>query len=144
MPIYVSGQCRGWVARDWTDLAASPYLYPKGMQRAHILFNQDAVSVDTDEPLVVVEGVFDALKLWPNAVAVLGKPAKNHVGILRETTRPIVVALDADAKDDGWALATELFLNGNNSHFLELPPGEDPGSVDLNWLKKSICEVIDA
>ena len=136
IPITVAGVCRGWVARQYKQ---KNYLYPKGMQREEIMFNYDELLLDVEEPIMLVEGVFDALPHWPMAAACLGKPADNHVEILKKVTRPIAIILDADAQHTGWVLAERLKLSGVNASFVRLPPGSDPGNADPDWLWDEVC-----
>ncbi len=124
----------GFSARDWTNRQKLRYRYPPGMQRGRLLYNQAAIHVPTDRPLLVVEGVFDALPYWPDAVACLGKPGEHHRDILLDAARPIAVCLDGDAHEEGWALAQFLLLNDKTAGSVRLPPTEDPNSVDPQWL----------
>jgi DNA primase len=128
----------GYSARDWTGKQDPKYKYPYGMQRQRFLYNQGALYKDTDEPVMIVEGVFDALPYWPNAVACLGKPGETHRKLLADEaiTRPIAVCLDGDAHEEGWSLSEILKLNGRRSGFVHLPPCTDPCSVDREWLKQ--------
>jgi len=126
----------GFSARDWTNEAQLRYRYPAGMQRGKLLYNQAAVYVETSTPLLVVEGVFDALPYWPDAVACLGKPGAIHREILLDARRPIAVCLDGDAHEEGWALAQFLTLNGKTSGAVRLPPQKDPNTVEPEWLKE--------
>jgi hypothetical protein len=135
VPVMTGQKCYGWVARSWGN-ADRKYLYPKGMKRSLIMFNQDALYVDTTDPIFVVEGVFDALKHWPDAVAVLGKPAKQHLTLLLESSRPIAVALDADARADSIALTMQLKLYSKHACFIELPCGTDPAELPSDWLRE--------
>ena len=137
------GDWLGFVARDWTNTSTLRYRYPKGMKR-NLLFNHDALFIKTDEPAIVVEGVFDALPYWPNAVACLGKPIKEHVAALMVANRPLAIALDGDAHREGDALAMLLRFEGREAGFVKLPPGADPNSVDPNWLRKAARESINA
>jgi DNA primase len=116
----------GWVARDYTGQADRKYLYPKGMLRGSILYQHRVLHVVTDEPAILVEGVFDALPYPDHAVAGLGKPSKWHVEALAEAKRPIAVALDGDAWREAEALALRLQLRGCRAGFVHLPPKQDP------------------
>ena len=140
-PVTVGGEVRGFVARTWVNNVDRKYLYPRGMSRGSLLFNHDALYKEEDTPLIVVEGVFDALNLWPNAVAVLGKPSKQHVALLRDTKRSLVIALDPDARDEGWALAMQLQLHGKTAKFLDLPAGQDPADTDPQWIYTQITKL---
>jgi len=127
----------GWSGRALGSGSNLKYLYPRGMQRGFLLFNGGAIHAKTDIPLIVVEGVFDALPHWPHAVACLGKPTRAQYEILCETTRPIVVALDGDAWEEGEALSMRLKLAGKRAAFVRLSPKTDPGNLsreDLNLL----------
>lgn len=119
----------GWSARSWRKDAFRKYLYPPGMRRAQILYNHRALHERTDRPVYVVEGVFDALALWPDAVAVLGKPSHEQREALLAAPRPVVVCLDGDAWRDGAALAARLRFDGQRAGSVRLPPGLDPDEM---------------
>lgn len=127
------GELAGFSARCYQrDRQAGPkYLYPPGMNRRELLFNIAALwdRSANDRPVYVVEGVFDALALWPDAVACLGKPSEAQVTQLAEVEdRPIVCALDGDAWREAEALALKLRVRGRRVLWMRLPPKEDPGS----------------
>lgn len=132
----------GFVGRDWTNKHPLRYRYPRGMPRAKFLYNQVALYVPTDEPVLVVEGVFDALPFWPNVVACLGKPGEIHRRLLAEATRPIAVCLDGDAHNEGWALSEWLRLYGRRAGAVRLPPGRDPNTVESSWLRDEAIKCI--
>lgn len=138
VPIVVGGAVKGFSARDWTAKAKLTYRYPPGMARGQILYNQDALLADTEEPLCVVEGAFDALHLWPNAVAVLGKPSEEHIALLKEASRPLAVILDADAYMDGWTLAMQFKLAGKRACNIVLPPKKDPDEIPVDELRAMV------
>lgn len=125
----------GFVARAWTKEAFVPYLYPKGMNRREVLYNHSALLVQTEQPVFVVEGVMDALALWPDAVAVLGKPSDPQVWALAEASRPVAVCLDGDAHEEGEQLAMRLLLEGQRACNVKLPPKLDPDEVERQWLE---------
>ena len=64
----------GFVARSIVPGAASKYLAPPGYPPAS-MFNRSALLLF--ETPVIVEGAFDALNLWPSAVALHGKTPKD-------------------------------------------------------------------
>lgn len=124
----------GWVGRTWYHTTKLRYLYSKGFRREKHLLNHSAILVPTEEPVILVEGSLDALPYWPNGVAVLGKPAHNHLNLLKKSKRPIAVCLDGDAWQEGWGFSQQLRLNGIRAGHVKLPPTEDPNSVDRDWL----------
>jgi len=141
-----NGQWSGFVARavptasgvsDRRKLGMK-YLYPKGFDRSRQFFNEAAIEAHTgtDSPLIIVEGIFDAIKLWPSAVACLGKPTRHQINrlISLKNAPPYAVTLDADAYDQGWSLSQSLRLQGKRAFAIKLPPGEDPGSLEKDYL----------
>jgi hypothetical protein len=142
VPIFdaqVESGIAGWVARSWMP-AEKPYLYPSGM---HALFyNGDVLQQETDEPAILVEGVFDALACWPNGVACLGKPSDRQFGALLAARRPLAVVLDGDAHEEGAALAMRLRFAGRRAGSVRLPPALDPDEVDGAWLHRQARECL--
>ncbi len=124
----------GWIGRDWTGNSWLRYLYPEGMIKSALLYHAGLLQQPGDAPLLVVEGVFDALPYYGNAVATLGKPGADQVDLLASSRRPLVIALDGDAWEESYALARRLNLRGVRAGFVRLPAGEDPGSVEPSWL----------
>jgi DNA primase len=132
------GEWLGHVGRSWQKDAELPYLYGKGLQRRETLYNAAALNVQTDKPVMVVEGVLDALALWPDAVAVLGKPSEPQIWALADAARPVAVVLDGDAWSEGEALAMTLRLEGQRAGSVRLPPKTDPDEVDRGWLDEEV------
>jgi hypothetical protein len=132
---------RGWVGRDWTGLADKPYLYPRGMPRGKFMFNHGALWDATDDPLLIVEGVLDAIPFWPDAAAVLGKPSNDMVEDMERAERPLVICLDGDAWREGHALALRLQLAGRRAGALKLPPRKDPDEL-VETIKARMHECI--
>ncbi len=142
VPIHTaSQQWAGWVSRAWGK-SDCPYLYPK-MPRAQLLFNAAALEVATSRPVCVVEGVFDALALWPDAVAVLGKPSAWQIRQLAHAKRPVCAVMDGDAWEEGAALALELMILGQTAGSIRLPAKKDPDEVNREWLEVQISEAIN-
>jgi hypothetical protein len=127
----------GWSARAIFDGALRKYIYPEGMRRADLLYNHAALLEEgrDDEPVFIVEGVFDALAFWPDGVAVLGKPSPFQLEALIASRRPIVVALDGDAWIEGLSLAMRLRFEGQRSGNVRLPPGKDPDEM-VEWVRE--------
>jgi hypothetical protein len=126
----------GWVGRAWEKRAEQPYLYPPGMNRGEVLYHHGALLLETDEPVIVVEGVMDAIALWPRAVALLGKASEWQVQELLAAPRPVCVILDGDAWAEGWALAMRLRLEGQRAGSVRLGPRVDPDEVPRAWLEE--------
>jgi hypothetical protein len=132
-----TGRWQGWVGRVWHSRPiVLRYVYPRGMKRGELLFNQRVLYEETDEPIYVVEGVFDALPHYPRAVACLGKPSHLQKKLLLQTKRPIIVALDGDAWQEAQGLSLWLKVQGRKSGFIRFPPSSDPGNCSPTDLVK--------
>lgn len=136
------GDWNGFVARGALPGVEPKYLYPKGFNRASYFFNEPALNakVGDNEPIIITEGVFDAIKLFPHAVACLGKPTKKQVTKLVQNEGDPIYAcmLDADAQAEGQALQMKLTLMSKRAFYVPLPPGEDPGSMSLKKLRQLV------
>lgn len=116
-------ECYGWQAR-----AIDPDTYPKyytahGLKKSHVLYGIHRVTATG--PIVICEGVTDAWRIGNNAVAVLGKAASHEqLRLLNQhfAGRPIVVMLDADARDNAHELKERLTALRRVS-FSPSPPG---------------------
>lgn len=128
------GEWLGFSARSWYPSSQIPYLYPRGMLKGKILYQTDKLFYPTNDPVFIVEGVFDALAL-PAAVAVLGKPTDHQLETIASAQRPVVFAFDGDAWQLSVALARKLRLLGKRAGYVRLPPGTDPDEVPLSWLQ---------
>lgn len=126
------GEWAGWVGRLWASgsHAAGNYAYPRGMKRGERLYNGEVLDHVSDIPVVVVEGVLDAIYCGlDSSVAVLGSPSNSHYDLLRRSRRPVCVVLDGDAWRAGWALAYKLQLDGVRAGSVRLGPRVDPDEV---------------
>jgi hypothetical protein len=131
----VGGPWLGFSARLVKPAPDRPkYLYPRGMDRRVALWGLPWAPRD-DSPLYVVEGVFDALPLFPQALATFGKSvSEEQLAILARIgrERPVVPCLDGDAWPESEALARMLARRGAvGGRWCKLPPEADPGT--LGW-----------
>lgn len=133
-----TGEVWGWVARSWHKEVQKRYLNASGMVMgtAGRWFNHAAIYRETDEPLIAVEGVFDALPYWPDASGALGKPTDAQVSELCQARRPVAVVLDGDAWEEAEMVALRLQFEGLRAGFVKLPPKRDPGEYDKNWIRE--------
>ena len=99
--------------------------------------------VSWQKPLVLVEGVFDAISVKRNAIPLLGKiPSKELVKKLVSEKPPMVyVALDRDAKKDAIKLSKLLMDYGIETCIIEMD-GKDPSSIGFLqfWKLTENCE----
>lgn len=129
VPIYRAGKLAGYMTRVWKKKpppSVRTYLYSDDFERDITLYNEEALYITTDEPVYVVEGIFDTFPFWPNGVAVLGKVSGGQMSMFMNARRPIFVVMDGDAHREGTALAMHLRLAGKRAAALRLPAGLDP------------------
>jgi hypothetical protein len=123
------GPWRGWIGRAVIGGQDLPYRYPKGFDRIGLLYNEPALYRETSDPVFITEGAFDALAMWPDGVAVLGKPLESHVPLFLRSKRPIAVALDGDVPDLAQALTWDLQHRGKMAYMIKMPPKADPDEL---------------
>ena len=97
--------------------------------KKNIVFND--LYVDWDEDIVLVEGVFDAIKA-PNAIPVLGSTLTQTSALFRQIGKycpRVFVAFDADAKKKTRALVRDLIHYGIEVYDVQLGCFEDVGEM---------------
>lgn len=135
VPIQMYGDLRGFVARATGD-ASRKYLNPT-IKIGELLFNLDALI--GQEEVVLVEGVFDALRLPEAAIATLGnKISREQVDVLVEAGfRRLIFCYDADA------LTRAMHHGPRIPEHVEvavarLPAGYDPGNAPMPVLYRAL------
>jgi len=86
--------------------------------------------INWNEPIVLCEGVFDAIAIRNNVIPLLGKfPSKTLLKKLAEKQpKKIYVALDNDAKKDAIKLVKFLMDSGIETYLLEMVD-KDPSEL---------------
>lgn len=143
-PLTENGEWKGWVARDITGRAFLPYLYPSNMERDGLLFNPEALLVETDRPCFITEGVFDTTLLYPDAVSCMGKPLASHMRRWLSAKRPLVFALDGDAWEEAWMHALTLRHLGRQAGSIRFKARQDPDEVPRDWLDQAAAAALAA
>ena len=85
------------------------------------------------KPIILCEGVFDAMSIRSNAIPMLSKkPSRSLLQkIFEKNVKTIYIALDDDAKKDAYVMS-EFFKDfGIDSKVVKLPKDQDPN--DLGW-----------
>jgi hypothetical protein len=139
-----NGEWWGFTARNWLGKCSEPYRYPTGMDRAR-MFNEQALYVDTPDPVLVMEGVCDGILYWPDPVTCGGKPIEAQFDVFKKTRRPLAFVLDGDAWEEGWRAALRLQLMGVPAGAVRLPPGRDPNDrlyVDIQDVRRAAIQCI--
>ena len=95
--------------------------------------------INWNEPIVLCEGVFDAISIRRNVIPLLGKfPSKTLVKrLVEKKVKKIYVALDEDAKKDAIKLSKFLMDYGIQTYMLNLKE-KDPSELGFSNFWKII------
>lgn len=87
--------------------------------------------VNWDEPLVLVEGVFDAISIRRNAIPLFGKtiPKSLERKIVENNVKDIYISLDNDALQDSLKISERFMKQGRNVYMIDIADGKDPSSI---------------
>jgi len=93
-----------------------------------IIFYENLINWDC--PIILCEGVFDAIAIRRNAIPILGKSISNELWkkILSSRLTDIYIALDEDAQDAALGIAEKLISAGFRVFLIELA-GKDPSEM---------------
>ena len=92
----LDGDLNYYIARSYVGHSRR-YLNPTANR--DIVFNE--LNIDWDEPIVLVEGVFDAIKVGDNAIPILGSTLRERSRLFQAMAihdTPVYMALDKDAE----------------------------------------------
>lgn len=111
VPSYdVDNKLNYFIARDFTGDAYLKYKNPPVSKDVVVFENQ----IDFSEPIILCEGVFDAMAIRRNAIALLGKniPSKLKVRLVEHNVKHITIVLDEDAFKNALTLSESLMNEG--------------------------------
>ena len=133
IPSYDSnGQLNYFVGRDF---------YKGGMKYKNPPISKDIVGFDLyinwDEPIILCEGVFDAISIKRNAIPLFGKTISKslYTKIIEKKVSHIVIALDNDAFNQSIEMISKFLDMGVEVNFVKLQDNQDPG--ELGYIKMS-------
>ena len=97
-------------------------------------------------PIVLCEGVFDAISIRTNSIPMLSKKPSNSLlrKIFEKQVKTIYIALDNDAKKDAYYLS-EFFKDfGIDSKVVNLPKNKDPNNLGFEQMNELIGKTISS
>ena len=138
VPSYSSdGELNYFVGRD---------IYEGGMKYKNPPVSKDVIGLDLfinwSEPIVLCEGVFDAIAIRRNAIPLFGKtiPKSLMKKIYEKQVKQIYILLDSDAIMDSIKMTDSLMKNGIDVYYVNLSE-EDPSDMGfkkvINLIKKT-------
>ena len=137
VPSYSSdGELNYFVGRD---------IYGGGFKYKNPPVSKDVIGFDLfinwNEPIILCEGVFDAIAIRRNAIPLFGKtiPKSLMKKIYEKQVKQIYILLDSDAISDSIKITDNLMKNGINVYYVNLSE-EDPSDMGFNKVINLIKE----
>ena len=135
VPSYTSsGTLNFFVARSFDG---NYFKYKNPEASKDIIFFENLINWNT--PIILCEGVFDAIAIRRNAIPILGKSVSKalYKKILTSNVRDIYIALDNDAKTRALQIA-EQFLNNGKRVFIVEMKDKDPSEMGFRTFTEYI------
>ncbi len=141
VPVISDGQLMTFVARAISRERQPKYRSPVGADNSRALFNLWRVA--GQEEVVLVEGVFDALRIPDMAVATLGTHLSQaqRTLLIQAGVRRVIICWDEDDTGLPQAYEAARALRGRIEVLqATLPEGTDPGRLTVEALRGAIQE----
>jgi len=123
----IDGALNYFVARSYNN-NWKKYMNPPASR--NIIFNN--LMVDWDLDIILVEGVFDAIKAGQNAIPLLGSQLNENSKLFQEIVRHsprVYLALDSDAEKKSAKLIKKMLTYGIELYKIEVVPYSDLGEM---------------
>ena len=129
-----TGNLNYFVGRSFYKDSTMKYKNPK-VSKDIIGFD---LFINWDLPIVLCEGVFDAIAIKRNAIPLFGKtiPKSLHKKIVDKRVNDIYIALDKDAISDSLKMVSMFLNEGRNVYMIDLNEGQDPSSLGFTKFTK--------
>ena len=138
IPSYdADGKLNYFIARDMFPNSKFKYKNPP-MSKDTVCFE---MFINWNEPIILCEGVFDAIAIRNNVIPLLGKfPSKTLVKkLVEKKVKTIYVALDEDARKDAIKLSKFLMDYGIKTYLLNMKD-KDPSELGFKKFWKILKE----
>ena len=95
--------------------------------------------INWNAPIILCEGVFDAIAIRRNAIPILGKSISTalYTKILTSNVQDIYIALDTDARDKALQIAEQLLNQGKRVYLINLQQ-KDPSEMGFEAFTKLV------
>lgn len=129
-----SNQLNFFVARTYDG---NYFKYKNPEASKDIIFFENFINWNA--PIILCEGVFDAMAIKRNAIPILGKSVSQSLykKIITSSVKDIYIALDDDAKDRAVEIG-EQFLNQGKRVFIVNLPDKDPSEMGFKAFTEHI------
>jgi len=141
VPSYdAEGRLNYFIARDYKEPSLQKYKNPPASAKDVIGFE---LYINWDAPIILVEGIFDALTIKRNVIPLFGKVLHSKLmqKLVKSSVDRIYIALDNDARKDALKQAETLMSYGKEVYLVEME-GKDANEIGfeqfLNTLEKTV------
>ena len=120
-----SNQLNYFIARSYDG---NYFKYKNPEVSKDIIFFENLINWNT--PIILCEGVFDAMAIRRNAIPILGKSISNSLykKIITSPLTDVYIALDQDARDRALEMSQQLLNQGKRVYLINLPD-KDPSEM---------------
>jgi len=131
------GELNYFVARSYHEEATMKYKNPPVSRDVIVFDNQ----INWNEPITLVEGVFDSFSVKRNVIPILGKfiPKTLKAKIFEKGVKEITILLDSDAVSDSTKHADFFIKNGIKVTNI-IPTGKDAGDMGFDEVNDLLKE----
>lgn len=137
MSLDANGEENYFVSRSIDDNAKQRYVNST-VDKMKIVFNEP--EIDWDEPVYLVEGIFDKIRLGKNSACLLGSTLAEYSLLFRrlvENECDVILALDSDAIEKSNKIADSLMHYGCKVSIFPLFDAKDVGSMSKDQIERS-------
>jgi len=131
IPSYDSNSTLNYfIGRSYYEALKPKYIKPT-IENSHIIIFE--IFINWKEPIIICEGVFDAISAKRNAIPVLGNTITDGLKrkFLQEGVKDIVLALDMDAIKTSLKYIEKFMADGINVRFINMNK-KDPSEIGFN------------
>lgn len=136
----VSGDLNYYVSRSIDDDTRPRYINSKA-NKTEIIFND--LMVDWSQPVTLVEGVFDAVRIGQNAIPILGSYLPQTAALFTKIVAnglQVTLALDPDVIDKTHKIAQDFFSFGIEVRIANIDGYKDVGEMPRDVAKQRIAD----
>jgi len=124
-----NGQLNYFIARDYSNTSYRKYDNPIVPLKEIIGFD---LYINWDAPIILTEGIFDAMAIKRNAIPLFGKSIPENGALMKKlimsSVKKIYLCLDKDAIKDAISISERLINLGKEVYLVELN-GKDPSEI---------------
>jgi DNA primase len=135
------GEENYFISRSIDDKSRQRYVNSQ-VDKTKIIFNE--CDINWDEPIFLVEGIFDQIRLGKNSACLLGSTLPESSELFRRLVLnecEVVLALDGDAKEKSNRIANSLLQYGCSVKVMPISAPKDLGSMSKNEIEAALASV---